>query len=100
MNTKSNKPKPRAKAKEQKAVSRAVKQAGFKNIKEAKQALNKANKKVKTACDSSSCWEDSESCCNSTAAYKSWTKLNDIISCQYKFDPVENCDILVIKIQS
>lgn len=97
MTTKSNKPK----AKEQKAVSRAVKQAGFKNIKEAKLALREAKKKIKTTCDLSSCCEDDEECCspNQRSYYKGWTRINDIVTCQCTFDPVENCDILIIKIQ-
>lgn len=98
MNTKSNKPK----AKEQKAVSRAVKQAGFKNIKEAKLALKEANKKTKTSCSTSDCCEDDTECgtSNRKLCYKTWTRLNDIITCQCTFDPVENCDVLVIKIQN
>ena len=104
MTTKSNKPK--AKAKEQKAVSRAVKQAGFKNIKEAKLALREANKKIKTKQKSpATCWKDDDDCCgvktacSAIAPAGAWRDLNDVISCKYKFDPAENCDILTIKIK-
>jgi hypothetical protein len=49
----------KTKAKQQKAVSRAVKQAGFKNIKEAKEALRKVKKAKITP---SSCCKKEECC--------------------------------------
>lgn len=101
MSTKTNIPK-KAKAKEQKAVSRAVKQAGFKNIKEAKQALREANKKVKYCCKSNvedDCC-DSKKSCSYASLTDGWKNINSIISCKAIYDPVENCDIVIIKVQS
>jgi hypothetical protein len=49
----------KTKAKQQKAVSRAVKQAGFKNIKEAKEALRKANKEKITKTEACCATDDS-----------------------------------------
>lgn len=43
------------KAKNQRTVSRAVKEAGFKNIKEAKETLHKYKKEINSCCTGDSC---------------------------------------------
>ena len=68
---KTQKPKAKAKAKAQRAVSRAVKEAGFKNVKEVKETLKAAQANI--ACDptkgESACGAPPQNCCASQTNY-------------------------------
>jgi phage replication-related protein YjqB (UPF0714/DUF867 family) len=98
------KSKPKTKAKQQKAVSRAVKQAGFKNIKEAKEELkafkanNPSNKKE--CCMQDETTQELASLCCATASLNipRENSIGDITFFK-EWDALNNSYVLTIKIR-